>query len=29
MVYAYYGETRSEYHQMNSITKYAVLEEEE
>ena len=29
MVCVYYGETTSEYHQINSITKYAVLEEEE
>ena len=29
MVYVYYGETKSEYHQINLITKYAVLEEEE
>ena len=29
MVYVYYEETTSEYDQINSITKYAVLEEEE
>ena len=29
MVYVYYGETTSACHQINSITKYAVLEEEE
>ena len=28
MVYVYYGETTSEYHQIHSITKYVVLEEE-
>ena len=28
MVYVYYGETKSEYHQIHSITKYVVLEEE-
>ena len=25
----YYGETKSEYHQIHSINKYVVLEEEE
>ena len=29
MVYVYYRETKSEYHQILSITKYVVLEEEE
>ena len=29
LVYVYYGETTSEYHKINFITKYAVLEEEE
>ena len=29
MVYVYYGETTSEYHQIHSITKCVVLEEEE
>ena len=29
MVYVYYGETKSEYHQMYSINTYVVLEEEE
>ena len=29
MVYVYYGETKSEYHQIDSITKYVVLKEEE
>ena len=29
MVYVYYGETKSEYHQIHSINKYVVLEEEE
>ena len=29
MMYAYNGETTSEYHQIHSITKYVVLEEEE
>ena len=27
MVYVYYGETKSEYHQIHSINKYVVLEE--
>ena len=29
MVYVYYGETKSEYHQIYSINKYVVLKEEE
>ena len=29
LYYVYYGEITSEYHQINYITKYAVLEEEE
>ena len=29
MVYVGYGETKSEYHQIHSINKYVVLEEEE
>ena len=29
MVYVYYGETKSEYYHIHSITKYVVLEEEE
>ena len=29
MVNVYYGETKSEYHQIHSINKYVVLEEEE
>ena len=29
MVYVYYGETKSEYHQIHSITQCVVLEEEE
>ena len=29
MVYVYYGETTSEYHKINAILKYVVLEEEE
>ena len=28
MVYVYYGETTSEYHQIHSIIKYVVLDEE-
>ena len=29
MVYVYYGETTSEYHQIHSIIKYVALDEEE
>ena len=29
MVYVHYGETKSEYHQIHSITKYVIFEEEE
>ena len=29
MVYVNYGETKSEYHQIHSINKHVVLEEEE
>ena len=29
MVYVYYGEIKSEYHQIHSTAKYVVLKEEE